>query len=186
MPPGRCLQGPHHRHLRQMAAPRPGPAHPSQKLHPFKQGRAGKGRKTNQDRFRAVQIGGSAGRRSNQLMQLSWRPAVDHLPGSRVAVVAVSAGLAPTRAGPRGPEEPSARPRAVGAELRGARPGSQPAARGLGHGHAGPGLPGPRWPQWAAALNFLQGICSLCRATIQTGCVSGASLCLLVFSVYAV
>lgn len=85
----------------------PASAQPSQKLHTFKQGKEGaekKGRKTNQDRFRAVQIGGSAGCRSNQLMQLSWRPAVDHLPGSRVAVVAVSAGLAPRRAGPRGRE----------------------------------------------------------------------------------
>lgn len=161
----------------------PASAHPSQKLHKFKQGMEGrkKGRKTNQDHFRAVQIGGSSGCRRNQLMQLSWRPAVDHLPGSRVAVVAVSAGLAPRRAGPRGREEPSARPRAVRAALRGGRPGASPLPSGPGHGHGGPG-----WPAWAAALRFLQGVCSLSHATTLTACVSGVSLCLLVFSLYAV
>lgn len=102
----RLLGGPHHRHLWQMAAPRPQPIPHKNYINLNKagKGKKKKRRKTNQDHFRAVQIGGSAGCRSNQLMQLSWRPAVDHLPGSRVAVVAVSAGLAPRRAGPRGRE----------------------------------------------------------------------------------
>lgn len=118
-------------------------------------------------------------------MQLSWRPAVDHLPGSRVAVVAVSAGLAPRRAGPRGRE--GAICPAPGCSCRSPRGTAREPARcpaAPGHGHAGPSLAGAQWPEWTPALDFPQGIYSLSHATAQTGCVSGASLCLLVFSVY--
>lgn len=90
--------------LRQMAAPWPHPTPPKKYINLNKAGKEKKKKiKKNQDHFRAVQIGSSAGCRSNQLMQLSWRPPVDHLPSSRVAVVAVSAGLAPRRAGPPRP-----------------------------------------------------------------------------------
>lgn len=104
--------------------------HPLQKIHKFKQGRKGKKEQTNkknQDHFRAVQIGGSAGCRSNQLMQLSWRPPVDHLPGSWVAVVAVSAGLTPRGVGPLWPggsHLPS--PRLFVPHAAGASPGASP------------------------------------------------------------
>lgn len=108
----------------------------TKKIHKFKQGKERKKeerKKKNQDHCRAVQIGGSAGCRSNQLMQLSWRPPVDHLPSSRVAVVAVSAGLAPRRARP---------PRPGGSHLP--SPGLfVPHAAGAGRG-ASP-LPGSPW-----------------------------------------
>lgn len=149
----------------------PASAHPSQKLHKFKQGSEGgdkKRRKTNQDHFRAVQIGGSAGCRRNQLMQLCWRPAVDHLPGSRVAVVAVSAGLAPRRAGPRGRREPSARPRAVGAALRGGGPGASPSQRARTRG-AQPGRLRGRNGQLP---------CVFCRGFARLPCHHTNRLCL--------
>lgn len=126
----------------------PASPHPSQKIHKFKQGREEKKKKKNQDHFRAVQIGGSAGCRSNQLMQLSWRPPVDHLPSSRVAVVAVSAGLAPRRAGPPWPggsHLPG--PGLFVLHATGAGPGASPLPDSLWGtapcGRSWPGLSGP-------------------------------------------
>lgn len=171
-----------------MAAPRP-----PQTLHTLKQGRereGGKGRKTNQDGFRAVQIGGSAGCRSNQLMQLSWRPAVDHLPGSRVAVVAVSAGLAPRRAGPRGREGAicpapgcsccSRRGPALEPALPAAPcPLPPPRAPTPTPGRAWPGLSARNGqPGWVLCGGFARSP----NAATQTGCVHGASLSLPLFT----
>ena len=159
--------------------------HISQKIHKFKQGREGEKKrreKKSHDHFRAVQIGGSAGCRSNQLMQLSRRPPADHLPGSRDAVVAVSAGLAPRRGGPAAGREPSARPRAVPA----AGPAREPARCPTAHACVWLTTARARWPKWAAVLYFLQGIYLLSFTSLQTGCVFGASLCLRVFGVYLV
>lgn len=99
----------------------------------FKQGSEGKRRrKKAQARFRAVRISGSAGCRRNQLMPLSRPPPVDHLPGSRVAVVAVSAGLAPRRAGPRGREGAICPAPGCSAACRGGQPGASPLPRAAG------------------------------------------------------